>query len=386
MNRIYKTLIVCTLITLVSVTTTLAGNKDRSGQAGAQHLLVDPWAKTNGWANAGVAEVRGLESLFANIAGMSFVSKTEFGFNHTRFLTGGSGISLNSFGFAQSIYKKDKETKAKVKDYGVIGLSFFSMSFGKIPITTVDQPEGGLGYYSPNLITIGLHYAKSFNDFIHGGVSVKIVNESVADVSSTGVAIDVGVQYLAGAYKNFKIGVALKNIGLPMRFKGDGLSLRANQAASDYLVTLDARSEKYEIPTCLAIGVSYDFLFFGGEYKDWSKEDKQAEGLTRDDAAHRITLAGSFTANSYSRDIFALGIEYGFMSYFMVRAGYNFEAGMFSAETRSTWYSGPSAGLTVAIPLAKKNSNSHSKLFLDYAYRFTYQWKGNHYIGIKLAL
>jgi hypothetical protein len=97
-------------------------------------------------------------------------------------------------------------------------------------------------------------------------------------------------------------------------------------------------------------------------------------------------LAGSFTANSYSRDIFALGMEYGFMSYFMVRAGYNFEPGMFKPDTRDTWYSGPSAGLTVAIPLTKKNSALNSKLFLDYAYRFTYQWNGNHYIGIKLAL
>jgi hypothetical protein len=384
MNRIYKTLIVCTLVALVSITTAFAGNRDRSGQAGAQHLLVDPWAKTNGWANAGVAETRGLESIFTNIGGMSFVTKTEFGFNHTRFLTGGSGMSLNSFGFAQALYKRDKnDPKIEIKNYGVIGISFVAMSFGKIDITTVDQPEGGLGTYSPNLITIGLHYAKSFNDFIHGGVSVKIVNESVADVSSTGVAIDVGVQYLAGTYKNFKIGVALKNIGLPMKFKGDGLSLRANQAAKEYLVTLDARSEKYEIPTCLAIGVSYDFLIFGGEYKNFSKIAKEAANLTRDDATHRITLAGSFTANSYSRDIFALGVEYGFMNYFMLRAGYSLEAGMFKAETRDTWYSGPSAGLTVAIPLTKK---SNSKLFFDYAYRFTYQWKGNHYIGIKLAL
>jgi hypothetical protein len=390
MNRNYKTLIVCTLVALVSITTAFAGNRDRSGQAGAQHLLVDPWAKTNGWANAAVAEIRGLESIFANIAGMSFVEKTEFGFSHTRYLTGfhgtSSGLSLNSFAFAQSLYKRDKETKAKIKDYGVLGISFFSMSFGKIAITTVDQPEGGLGYYSPNLITIGVHYAKSFNDFIHGGVSVKIVNESVADVSSTGVAIDAGVQYLAGAYKNFKIGVALKNIGLPMRFKGDGLSVRASKNQDDYLVTLDARSEKYEIPTCLSIGVSYDFLVFGDEYKNWDKADKVAEGLTRDNAIHRITLAGSFTANSYSRDIFALGMEYGFMNYFMLRAGYSLEAGMFKAETRDTWYSGPSAGLTVAIPLTKKGSSNHSKLFFDYAYRFTYQWEGNHYIGIKLAL
>jgi len=347
-------------------------------------------------ANAGIAEIRGLESMYSNVAGLTFVKKTEFSFNRTQYLVGSNaGIAINSLGFAQHLGRKGK-------DFGVLGVSFFSMGFGNVDITTVAQPEGGLGTFSPNLMYIGLHYAKSFNNFIKGGISIKIINESIADLHATGFALDAGVQYIAGKFENFKIGVALKNIGLPMSYKGDGMTYTGVINGTTVEQTLAVRSAEYEMPALLSIGVSYDFLFFGGEYASMSKEDLEAEGLTRDDAKHRITLAGSFIANSYSRDIFALGLEYGFMNYFMIRAGYALEnitkktesvydengietqqlsAMLFNSDS---FFAGPSVGATCVIPL--KKGNTGSRIYIDYAYRFTKQWRGNHYIGLKFTL
>ena len=395
MKSIYKSLIICTLVALISVSTSysvLAGNRDRSGQAGASHLLIDPWARSNGMANAGIAEIRGLESVYSNVAGLTSVTKTEFCFNRTQYLVGSTcGININSLALAQHLGKNGK-------DFGTLAVSFASMGFGNIQVTTVAQPEGGLGTFSPSLSTIGIHYAKSFNNFIKGGLSLKIINEKIADLSATGFAIDAGVQYIAGKYENFKIGVTLKNIGLPMSYKGSGLSSRGTIINTDVEQTLEVRSAEYEMPSLLAIGVSYDFLWFGGEYASMTKEERQEEGLTRDDAKHRLTLAGSFTANSYSRDIFALGIEYGFMNYFMVRAGYSLENLTKQSEidengdaaltallfNTDSFFAGPSVGATAVIPLAKGNKGS--RIYIDYAYRFTNKWRGNHLIGIKVTL
>lgn len=394
MKSIYKSLIICTLVALISVSTSysvLAGNRDRSGQAGASHLLIDPWARSNGMANAGIAEIRGLESVYSNVAGLTYVKKTEFCFNRTQYLVGSNcGINVNSLALAQHLGKN--------KDFGTLGVSFASMGFGNIQVTTVSQPEGGLGTFSPTLSTIGIHYAKSFNNFIKGGISLKIINEKIADLSATGFALDAGVQYIAGKYENFKIGVTLKNIGLPMSYKGSGLSNRGTISNTDVEQTLNVRSAEFEMPSLLSIGVSYDFLWFGGEYASMTKEQLQEEGLTRDDAKHRLTLCGAFTANSYTRDIFALGMEYGFMNYFMVRAGYSLEnlskktefdengnetlaALLFNTDS---FFAGPSVGATAVIPLAKGNTGS--RIYIDYAYRFTNKWKGNHLIGIKITL
>lgn len=394
MKNTYKSLIICVLVALISVGTSysvLAGNRDRSGQAGASHLLIDPWARTNGMANAGIAEVRGLESVYSNVAGLSFVKRTDFAFNRTQYLVGSNcGININAIGFAQHI--------GKAKDFGTLGISFSSMGFGQVQVTTVAQPEGGLGNFKPSLTTIGIHYAKSFNHFIKGGVSLKIINESIADLHATGFAIDAGVQYVAGKFENFKIGVTLKNIGLPMSYKGDGMSFRGRINNTGVEQTLNVRSAEFEMPSLLAIGVSYDFLWFGGEYANMSKEDRAAEGLTRDEAQHRLTLAASFTANSYSRDIFAVGMEYGFMRYFMIRAGYSLENITSKKETNEngdqelaavlfnsdSFFLGPSVGATVAIPLSKTNVGQN--IYIDYAYRFTNKWRGNHLIGIKVSL
>lgn len=389
MNKTYKTLIICALLGIFAAmsVSVYAGNRDRSGQSGAQHLLIDPWARSTGWGTAGVAEIRGLEAMYSNIGGMSFVNKTELAFSRTQYLVGsGAGININTFALAQALKFKPKEEGARARDFGVIGVSFFTMGFGDIIMTTEAQPEGNMGTFSPKLNYLGIHYAKRFNDYIYGGVSLKIITETGSDdARATGWAIDAGVQYLTGPYKNFKIGLTLKNIGTPMSYKGDGLAVRAVAGDLDWEQTLQSRSAAYELPTMFVLGLSYDFLIWGKEYKDMTKEERQDELLTRDDAAHRITLAGSFTANAFSRDIFTLGIEYAFGQYFMVRGGYNFETGMFNPEKRTTWYTGPALGATVGIPLQKK-SKGNAKIYLDYSYRFTTQWRGNHAVSLKLAL
>ncbi len=48
-----------------------AGNKDRVGEAGASELLINPWSQTSGWGNCGSGLVRGIESTFSNIAGIT---------------------------------------------------------------------------------------------------------------------------------------------------------------------------------------------------------------------------------------------------------------------------------------------------------------------------
>ena len=394
MKNLYKSLIICAIIALVSASTSMvfAGNRDRSGQAGASHLLIDPWARTSGMAGAGVAEVRGLESVFSNVAGLTGVRKTELAFNRTQYLVGSNcGIAINSMAIAQKLGKQ--------RDFGVISVSFFSQSFGDIPITTTEQPEGGLGTFSPTLTYIGLHYAKSFNNFIKGGISIKVINERISDSKATGFAIDAGVQYVTGKYENFKIGVTLKNIGLPMHYTGDGLSVRARIPSQDFEQTLEMRSAEFEMPSLLSIGVSYDLLFFGKEYAEFTKEELREEGLTRDNAEHRLTFAGTFTANSYTRDVFAIGLEYGFRNIFMIRAGYGLEnigRGAKSNENETaaillnsdSFFTGPAVGASVCIPFTKERQK-HAfgpRLYIDYGYRFTNRWRGNHYMGIKVAL
>jgi len=394
MKIIYRTLLICIMLGFFATTfTVMAGNKDRSGQSGAQHLLIDPWARSAGWSSCGVAEIRGLESVFSNVAGLAFAKRTEISFTHTQYLAGGGGININAFGVAQGLSYRNKETGRRI-DLGTVAISVFSMGFGDIQVTTVDLPDQGVAFFSPKLNYIGVHYAKSFNRFIHGGVSFKIVNESISDLRANGIAIDVGVQYLSGAYDNFKIGVTLQNLGVAMRYKGDGISSRGVLEGTSHTGSFERRQADYELPALLTVGMSYDFLIFNPEYQSMSREDRKSEGLSRLNAVHRITLAGSFTANAYSRDQVSLGVEYGFKQIFQLRAGYmiqSFQKREIDGKNKifanaESLYLGPSVGASVGVPLAKKGRGNNQVLLIDYAYRFTHFWKGNHYVGLKFCL
>jgi hypothetical protein len=346
-------------VALVFAVNMFAGNADRAGQAGASELLINPWARNSGEAGANSANVKGLEATFLNVAGIAFTRKTELIFSHTNWLSG-TGINVNAFGFTQ-----------RVGETGALGFSVMSMNFGNIPITTVDQPEGNIGTFSPSFVNLGLSYAKGFSDNIYGGMTVRMISEAISDVSARGVALDAGIQYVTGPYDNLHFGIAMKNVGPRMRYSGDGLSFRtplpANNPSNTKTFTVESRSANFELPSLLNIGVAYDMYF-------------SKDSLTMKN--HRVTLAVNFTSNSFSKDQFMFGLEYGFKSFLMVRGGYMFEQGITSTVDRTTVFTGPTAGITFEIPFNK----SKSTFALDYSYRHTDPFSGVHSIGARINL
>lgn len=337
---------------------TIAGNQDRAGSAGATELLINPWARSSGFAGANSASVRGLEAMFLNVAGTAFTKKTEMMFSYCNWL-GGADINIKSFGLTQH-----------VGETGALGLAISAMDFGDIMITTVDLPEGGIGTFSPQFMNLGLSYAKGFSDNIYGGLTVKVVSEAISDVKARGVALDGGIQYVTGATDQVKFGIALKNIGPKMKYSGDGLSFRAplpngNNGTS----TVEERAAAFELPSLINIGGTYDFY------------------IAKDSSAvktHRLTVAGNFTSNTFTKDEYRLGLEYGFKNFFMIRGGYNYEKGIFGNEdVRTTAFTGFCGGATIEIPFGNEKKSTFA---LDYSFRTTNPFNGVHTIGARINL
>ena len=227
-----------------------AGNEDRAGSAGATDLLVNPWARSSAWGSAGISSVNGLEGIFLNVAGLAYAEQTEIQFARTNWMGNISGIGLNAAGFAQ-----------RVGEAGVLGVSFVSMNYGDIEITTTELPEGGIGYFNPSSINLTLSYAKKFSSSISGGMNLKIVSQSISNVGAQGVAIDAGIRYVTGEQDNIKFAISLKNVGPPMSFSGDGLTLDILNPSTSLSIGMVQRSSSFELPSQLCIGTSYDFIF-----------------------------------------------------------------------------------------------------------------------------
>lgn len=348
MKRLYR-------ITYLSVLTALlpaaliAGNGERAGTGGATELLINPWARSSGFGGFNSSTARGVESMNLNVGGLAFTKKTEVVFTRTNWLKG-SDVNINAFGIAQ-----------RVSEDGILGISLFSMNFGEIDVTTNDRPEGNIGKFSPQLINFAVSYSKEFSNSIHGGVLVRGIQQTIADLKSSGFSIDAGIQYCAGDLDQLKLGIALRNIGPDMQMAGDGLMTTFKDITLPFDVEGFRKSQAYQLPSLLNLGLSYDF---------YVKND------------HRITALGNFTSNAFSNDQIGLGVEYGYKKYLMLRGGYNAQSDISNKDLSPSVYTGISCGATFEVPINDKGAT----FGIDYAFSPTYVFDGTHVIGARITL
>ena len=349
------------VILQVASYTAFAGNPDRSGEAGAYELLINPWARSAGVFGMNSSRVEGIEAMRVNVGGLAFASRTEAIFSRKHWLQG-SDIFVNTLGVAQK-FGKDKSS--------VLGLSFMSLDLGTIDITTATLPEGGSGTFKPSFFNMGLAYSRAFSNRIYAGALIRIVSEKIEDLRAFGFCVDLGIQYVTGPLNNIRFGIALRNVGTPMTFGGNGLSFRGDAPTGDYQMTLNMRAEKFELPSLLNIGASYDL------YADNIKNDENKNSF------HRITIMFNFTSNSFGKDQVGGGIEYAWREFFMVRGGYRWEKGITKSSERTSAFLGYSAGFTAQVPIKKDGPPA---IAIDYAYQGTNPFSGTHTYGVKLTL
>ncbi len=348
----------------IGVGTLQAGNPDRQGEAGAYELLMNPWARSAGWHSMTAAFVSGYEAERINPAGIVGLNKLELAFGSAQYLVP-SGITMSSLGFAY-----------RLSSSAAFGISLMNVNVGEIDLTTVNSPEGTGATFTPTLFNLGLSYAYEFKNEenpnagrIRVGGLLRIVYEGITDAVASGVGLDAGVQYISGKRDQFKFGVSLRNLGTKMQYRGTGLGV--------VLVPGDIRTEVqaagFDIPSLLHIGASYDFHF-----------SKQL----------RMTVAGNFTANSYSRDELGIGAEVAFLERFMIRAAYKYD-NRFGFDQYldkvNNAYTGLSLGASFILDLFHTYNDdgtvrSTTKLAVDYSYRHSSPFAGTHNLTLAIKI
>lgn len=358
-QSIAKTAIAAACVAL-SATAAYAGNKDRSGQAGATELLINPWAMSTGVFGANTATVAGIEAMKGNIAGLAFTERMDIGLSHNTYLR---GTNINILNAAFGI---------RLGNAGVAGFNIQSVDYGEITITDENNPQGGIGTYRPSFFNVQLGFAKEFSRSIHAGVGATFVSEKITNAGAMGAAFEAGVQYVTGPEDNFHFGVTLRNVGTNMRFTGPGFSFDTETDELGYALSTQTPSQRFEMPTYLNIGVAYDFYL---DAKRLAKED--------DKPKHRLTPMLAFTSNSFNNDYIHGGLEYAFRDMFMVRGGYRYEKDIANDALATTFYRGFSAGATVMTRLGSNGP----RLAVDYSFRPTRRPdNGVHAVSLRFML
>jgi len=338
-----------------------AGNSDRVGEAGAYELLINTQARTMGLLGINSANVRGIDALGTNIAGLAHNKGMSVFSNYTSWLSA-TGTSLFNVGVGGEISNGNN-----------IGFSIGYMTYGDMDRTTSISPEP-LSTFSPFYLNIGLSYARVFGRGVRAGVTGRLINESINNLSATGFAIDAGMQYTTGEKEDFHFGVFVRNLGFPMKYAGDGLILNrpVPLGSSQYDLPFFNRAAKFELPTQFSMAISKD-LYFG---------NKRAASDIFCKPIHRLSISTNFVYNSFTPNNYGLGLEYSFREEVSLRAGFLYEDNALNKETTTRAHMGASAGISYDLKLKdKKKSKNPAVLEISYNYRPSWVFGGTHNFG-----
>ncbi|HEV8538175.1 MAG TPA: PorV/PorQ family protein [Bacteroidota bacterium] len=336
--------IVSLLLILISASPSPAGRGDKSGTAAAPELLIPLGARAIAQGGASLSMVTGLESIYWNPAGLARMERRASAmFSHTSYLAD-IGVDYVAVG-------------GEVSGFGSLALTLRSLSFGEIPVTTEDEPDGTGESTSPTFLTIGGTFSRHISDRISAGITSNVVYEKMANVSATTFAFNAGVQYDGiGGIDGLSVGVVIKNIGPSLKYDGEGLErdVEVNDALnSQSTLTIDAATS--QLPSTIEVGLGYTSML---------------------GARGQLRLSSVFQNNDFSEDEYKLGGEYVYDGKVFVRGGYS----MASESEGQEYIYGLSGGVGIVSMI------SGVEVQINYAYRAARYFGGNHVIDVIIGI
>lgn len=256
---------------------------NKGGRTSMQFLKIGVGARQAGLGEAGIASVRDVNSVFWNPANITAITSLEASFSYTRWIADMNYVG-GAFGF-------------RLGHVGTFALSAASLDYGSIPEAVVggssnDARTGG-SVDGADLL-LGLSYARSFNDRLSIGVTVKYMRETLWNFSAGTWAFDVGTNYDIGA-RGLRLAMSAQNFGGSVKWLEDSSQI-----------------EGFDIPFVFRVGLSGLLLGADGDSFVAIPESHQV----------RVSME-AINSNDYSERLH-VGVEYLFHDLLALRSGYRF--------------------------------------------------------------
>jgi hypothetical protein len=313
-QRIKSLVILCLIVTQIE---SLSGidifpslGYQRAGTSALTFLKIGIGSRGAAMGGAFVSIANDASCLYWNPAGLAQMTSSEF---YTSRIEWPADIQYDYLGLA---YKFSPNV--------AFGLSGGCLHTGAMDVTTEYMPHGtGEKFYYSDYF-IGLSAAQRVTEHFSWGLTLKYVEENIAEVSSHTPMIDIGSYYWTG-FKSLRFAVSLTNFGPEVAFKGqyDKPVIEGGTVKANY--------EEFPLPTIFRLGAAMEVI---------------------NSEKNKLTVAAQLNHPVDNIETFSVGFEDSFSKYLFIRGGKILNN---AEEVFNT-------GLGLQLPLGKK------MFILDYSF------------------
>ena len=281
------------------------GNQ-RAGTSSLQFLKIGVGGRATGMGESFIAVSNDMSALYWNPAGLLQFKEYGVHFTHSEWL-----VDLKHE-FAGGIYRFGGNN--------VIGFSVIALHTAAMKKTTEFQPNGTGEYFKFGDLGFGLTFARKLTDQFSFGITVRYVEETLAELKMRGVMFDLGTYYWTGL-SNTRFAVTISNFGPQVKPSGS-VELVGGRTLNSF--------QQFPPPTIFRIGFAYDPV---------------------DNTKNKLTTSIQLNHPNDNAENLNLGAEYSYKDFLFVRGGYKFNV---DSENYS-------AGIGFKVPV------SITKTSLDYS-------------------
>jgi hypothetical protein len=298
----------------------------RAGISALTFLKIDPSARSAAMSGAHVSMTGDAFATYWNPAAVADLDKLSIGASNTFWVAGINHAYL-------SVVKPTK--------IGHFAISATSLTTGKMERRTEFQPDGTGQYFYASNTAVGLTYSKRLTDFFSYGVSLRYVNETLAEYTAHTGVVDLGFLYRTDV-KDLSFAVAVQSFGTNSKLKGSH--------EQDGFTTQPITLESYPAPTVFKLGASM---------VPWKTDDMS------------LTTALQLNHPNDNAENIRIGLEYEYRKLLYLRAGYKI-------NVKDEVY--PTAGVGIRARIGRHPLN------FDYAVDPTRYLGWIHRIGLTFSL
>lgn len=187
-------------------------------------LFLDANARAVGMGGAYTALANDSNALLYNPAGLGAIDRSEATFMHNQYF---QGVTQEYIGVAMK---------------QGLGLHLNYLSYGRIPRTTISQPNGAGSDFGISDLAVGGGYGRRIGEDVSVGAGLKFIRESIDNFSANTFGFDLGSRYAPQSVPGLAVGLAVQNIGPSVTFQraSENLPLNVRGGAAYQFNAFDA--------------------------------------------------------------------------------------------------------------------------------------------------